>query len=127
MDVRLLALTAGVLMSSAAVAQIHTATGPAPPPQPAAKKAAHNSMAKTTTPFNCQQYRWPDHPHPGVKPYCDRIDARTLQEARRSGRPGPSDDVVTLPALGSAGAARSGRACVGGQVMQKLDNGCTPR
>jgi hypothetical protein len=53
MDVRLLGLTAGLLMSSVAAAQIHTATGPEPMPQPAAKKPAHNSMAKTTTPFNC--------------------------------------------------------------------------
>jgi len=124
MDVRLLGLTAGLLMSSVAAAQIHTATGPAPRPQPAAKKPAHNSMAKTTTPFNCQQYRWPNHPHPGVKPYCDRIEARTLQdEARRAGRPGPSDDVISLPELGSDAAARSGRACVGGQAMRKLPNG----
>lgn len=55
MDVRLLALTAGLLMTSVAAAQIHTATGPAPKPQVDAKKPAHNSMAKTTTPFNCQQ------------------------------------------------------------------------
>ena len=124
MDVRLLALTAGLLMSSVAAAQIHTATGHAPRPQPGAKKPAHNSMAKTTTPFNCQQYRWPNHPHPGVKPYCDRVEAQTLQdEARRAGRPGPSDDVISLPELGSNEAAGSGRACVGGQAMQKLPNG----
>lgn len=66
MDVRLMGLAAGLLISSVAAAQIHTATGPAPRAQAAAKKPAHNSMAKTTTPFNCQQYRWPNHPHPGV-------------------------------------------------------------
>jgi len=50
-----------------------------------------------------------------------RIGARTLQdEARRAGRPGPSDDVISLPALGSDEAARSRRACVGGQAMRKL-------
>lgn len=124
MDVHLLMLTAGLLMSSVAAAQIHTATGPAPRPKPAAKKAAHNSMASTTTPLNCQQYRWPSLPHPGVKPDCDRIEARTLQnEARRVGRSGPSDDVISLPALGSDEAARSGHACVGGQAMLKLPNG----
>lgn len=124
MDVRLLMVTVGILISSAAAAQIHTATGPAPRPTPAAAKPAHNSMAKTTTPFNCDQYRWPNHPHPAVKTYCDRIEARTLQdEARRAGRPGPSDEVISLPALGSDEAARSGRACVGGQAMRKLSNG----
>jgi hypothetical protein len=87
-------------------------------------KAAYNSMSKSTTPFNCEQYRWPNHPHPGVKPYCDQVEASTLQgEARRAGRPGPSDEVIKLPALGSDAAARSGRACVGGQAMRKLPNG----
>ena len=124
MDVRLLALTAGLLMSSVADAQIHRATGTAPRPKPAARKPAHNSMAKTTTPFNCQQYRRPNHSHPGAKPYCDRIEARVLQdEARRAGRPGPSDDVISLPALGSDEAVRLVRACVGGQAMLKLPNG----
>lgn len=32
MDVRFLMLTVGMLMSSAAASQIHTATGPVPPP-----------------------------------------------------------------------------------------------
>lgn len=124
MDVRFLMLTVAMLMSAVAASQIHTATGPAPQPQTDAKKPAHNSMAKTTTPFNCQQYRWPNHPHPGVKPYCDRIEARTLQdEARRAGRPGPSDDVISLPTLGSDDAGKTGRACIGGQAMRKLSNG----
>lgn len=65
MDVRLALLVVGLLVSSAAAAQIHTATGPAPRPTPAAPKAAHNSMSKTTTPFDCQQYRWPSHRHRG--------------------------------------------------------------
>jgi len=72
MDVRLLGLTAGLLMSSIAAAQIHAATGRAPRPQPAVNKPAHNSMAMTTTPFNCQQYRLPDHQRPCMKPYRDR-------------------------------------------------------
>lgn len=124
MDVRLALLIVGLLVSSTAAAQIHTATGPAPRPTPAAPKAAHNAMSKTTTPFDCQQYRWPNHLHPGMKAYCDRLEARVLQdEARRAGRPGPSDDVISLPALGSDAAIRSGRACVGGQAMRKLPNG----
>jgi hypothetical protein len=124
MDVRLHMLTAGLLLSSVAAAQIHSATGPAPRPQPDAKRPAHNSMAKTTTPFNCQQYRWPNHPHPGMKAYCDRLEARTLQdEARRAGRPGPSGDVISLPAPGTNEAARSGRACAAGQAMRRLSNG----
>ena len=124
MDVRWVLLATGLLASSLAVAQIHTATGPAPPPKPTVRKPAYNSMSKTTTPFDCQQYRWPNHPHPGMKAYCDRLEASTLQgEARRAGRPGPSDDVISLPALGSDAAARSGHACVGGQAMRKLSNG----
>ncbi len=115
MDVRLALLALCLLVSSTAVAQIHTATGPSPKPIPAAPKAAYNSMSTTTTPFNCEQYRWPNHPDPRVKTYCDQLEASTLQgEARRAGRPGPSDDVIRLPALGSDAAAKSGRACVGG-------------
>lgn len=124
MDVRLALLAVGLLVSSTAAAQIHTATGPSPKPTPVAPKAAYNSMSKTTTPFNCEQYKWPNHPHPGMKTYCDRMEASTLQgEARSAGRPGPSDDVIRLPALGSEAAAKSGRACVGGQAMRKLPNG----
>lgn len=124
MDVRLAVVAIGLLVSSAAAAQMHSATGPSPKPKPAAPKAAYNSMSKSTTPFDCQQYRWPNHPRPGMKAYCDQVEASTLQgEARRAGRPGPSDDVIPLPALGSDAAVRSGRACVGGQAMRKLPNG----
>lgn len=124
MDVRLALLAVGLLVSSTAAAQIHTATGPSPKPTPVAPKTAYNSTSKTTTPFNCEQYKWPNHPHPSMKTYCDRMEASTLQgEARRAGRPGPSDDVIRLPALGSEAAAKSGRACVSGQAMRKLPNG----
>ncbi|OEZ02589.1 hypothetical protein BIY45_00300 [Stenotrophomonas sp. BIIR7] len=124
MDVRLTVITLGLLVSSTAVAQIHTATGPSPKPAQVVPKAAYNSMSNTTTPFNCEQYGWPNHPDPKMKLYCDQLEASTLQgEARRAGRPGPSDDVIRLPALGSEAAAKSGRACVGGQAMRKLPNG----
>jgi hypothetical protein len=124
MDVRLALLALGFMVSSTAAAQMHTATGPSPKPKAVAPTAAYNSMSKTTTPFNCEQYRWPNHPHPGMKTYCDRVESSLLQdEARRAGRPGPSDDVIRLPALGTDAAARSGRACVGGQAMRKLPNG----
>ncbi|BCX43885.1 MULTISPECIES: hypothetical protein [Stenotrophomonas] len=125
MDIRLGAICVLLAVTGAVSAQqIHSARGPAPKPIPAAPKAAHNSMAKTTTPFNCQELAWPNHPHPGMKAYCERIEARTLSdEARRAGRPGPSDSVVSLPPLGSDAAKRSGFACIGGQAFRKLPNG----
>lgn len=107
-----------------AASQIQSATGPKPKPLPAAPRAAHNSMSKTTTPFNCQELAWPNHPHPGMKAYCERIEARTLSdEARRAGRPGPSDSVIAVPSLGSSASKRSGLACIGGQAFRKLSNG----
>lgn len=125
MDIRLGAMCALLVMTSVASAQqIHSARGPVPKPIPAAPKAAHNSMSKTTTPFNCEQYRWPDHPHPGMKPLCDGLEANALQqESRQAGRPSPSAEVVTLPAMGTDAAKRSGMACIGGQAMRRLPNG----
>lgn len=124
MDIRTGILCVLLAIAFPAVAEIHTATGPKPKPLAPAPKAHHNSMAKSTTPFNCEDYRWPNHPDPRVKGFCDRVEASTLQnEARRAGRPGPSSDVVPLPSLGSEGARRSGLACVGGQAMRKLPNG----
>jgi hypothetical protein len=103
---------------------LQSATGPAAKPLPAAPKAAYNSMSKSTTPFNCQELAWPNHPNPGMKAYCERVEARTLSaEAQRAGRPGPSDSVVNLPRLGSDGSKRSGTACIGGQAFRKLPNG----
>lgn len=109
-------------VSFQATAQMSAATGPKPKPLPAVKKPHYNSMAKGTTPFNCEAYR--AHPHPGMKGFCEGVEADTLQnEARRAGRPGPSTDVIRLPALGTEGARRSGLACIGGQAMRKLPNG----
>jgi len=125
MDVRPL-LMAGLLAAAlpASAQQIRSATGPARRALPAAPVPAHNSMARSTTPFNCAQYAWPKHPHPAAKAYCDEIEANTLQnEARQAGRPGPSSEVIALPALGSADAKRSGMACVGGQALRRLSNG----
>ena len=120
-------ISAGILFLSLAVssqAQLQSATGPAAKPLPAAPKAAYNSMSKSTTPFNCQELAWPNHPNPGMKAYCERVEARTLSaEAQRAGRPGPSDSVVNLPRLGSDGSKRSGTACIGGQAFRKLPNG----
>lgn len=82
----------------------------------------HNSMARDTTPFNCDKYR--DHPHPGMVGYCQGIENMTLQnEARMQGRPAPSTSVIHLPALGSEQAKALGYACVGGQAFKKLPNG----
>lgn len=125
MDIRLGAMCALPVMTSVASAQqIHSARGPAPKPIPAAPKAGYNSMAKTATPFNCEQYRWPNHPHPGMKPLCDRLEANALQqESRQAGRPSPAAEVVALPAMGTDAAKRSGMACIGGQAMRRLANG----
>lgn len=120
-------ISAALLLLSLAFssqAQLQSATGPKPKPLPPAEKPAYNSMSKSTTPFNCQELAWPNHPHPGMKAYCERLEARTLSdEARRAGRPAPSDSVVTLPSLGSDAAKRSGFACIGGQAFRKLPNG----
>lgn len=113
-----------MVASSASAQQIHSARGPTSKPLPAAPRPAHNSMAKTTTPFNCEQYRWPNHPHPGMKPLCDGLEANALQqESRQAGRPSPSAEVVVLPAMGTDAAKRSGMACIGGQAMRRLPNG----
>lgn len=124
MDIRVVFFVVLLALSPAAAAQLQSATGPRPKPLAAAPKAAHNSMSKTTTPFNCQELAWPNHPHPGMKAYCERLEARTLSdEAHRAGRPGPSDSVVALPSLGSEASKRSGFACIGGQAFRKLPNG----
>ncbi|MGV8959713.1 MAG: hypothetical protein ACOH1V_04935 [Stenotrophomonas sp.] len=87
-----------------------------PPRQP------HNAMARDTTPFNCEQYR--NHPHPGMFGYCQGMENMTLRnEARRQGRPAPSDSIIRLPPLGSEQAKTLGYACVGGQAFKRLSNG----
>jgi hypothetical protein len=104
-------------------AQQVRAQGPKSQPRVIAAPAQpYNSMSDSTTPFDCQQYR--RHPHPGMKPFCEGVEANTLQaEARRQGRPGPSTEVIDLPALGSPGAKANGVACVGGQAMRKIEGG----
>ncbi|WP_349657617.1 hypothetical protein [Xanthomonas sp. 10-10] len=80
----------------------------------------HNSMARDTTPFNCEQYRT----RPGMVRYCQSIENVTLlSEAQRQGRPAPSDSIIALPGLGTAEAKQLGYACVGGQAMKRLRNG----
>ena len=125
MDIRSKLVFLAVLASQPVGAQIHTATGPqSPKAVPTVRAPAHNSMSKTTTPFNCEQYRWPKHPRAEMKAFCDQTESSTLQaEARRAGRPGPSDDVVRLQSLGSPEAKKTGLACVGGQAMRKIENG----
>ena len=82
----------------------------------------HNSMARDTTPFNCEQYR--RHPHPGMASYCQGIENMALHnEARRQGRPAPSASIIELPPLGSEPAKTLGYACIGGQAFKRLDNG----
>ena len=91
-----------------------------PPPQ--APRQPYNSMARDTTPFNCEQYR--AHPHPGMVGFCEGVEHSVLKaEAQRQGRPGASASVIALPAMGSAEARELGYACIGGQAMRRLANG----
>lgn len=124
MDIRAVFFVLLFAFAPAATAQLQSAVGPRPKPLAPVPRAAHNSMSKSTTPFNCQELAWPNHPHPGMKAYCEQLEARTLSdEARRAGRPGPSDSVVGLPALGTEASRRSGFACIGGQAFRKISNG----
>lgn len=105
-----------------AFAQVRTAKGKPTTPSPTAPRAAYNSMAKDTTPFNCEQYR--RHPHPMMLGYCQSIENMALQnEARRAGRPAPSSSVIVLPGLTDPEAKQLGYACVGGQAFKRLSNG----
>lgn len=120
--IRIVFLLASLALVSTAFAQTQTARGTGTPRVGPGPRAAHNSTAKDTTPFNCEQYR--RHPHPGMKRYCDQIESGVLKnEARHAGRPGPSTRVIDLPPMGSPEARRTGLACIGGQAMQKLPNG----
>ncbi|WP_411831971.1 hypothetical protein [Pseudoxanthomonas mexicana] len=88
-------------------------------PPPTAPRQPYNSMARDTTPLNCERYR--THPHPGMKPLCERWESRMIDdEARRQGRPGASTEVVNLPPLGTPGAET---VCIGGQAMRKISGG----
>jgi len=105
-------LSASMLCSAAAHAQaLRSAVGVPPRQTAAATPQPYNSMAKSTTPFNCLQYR--DHPYPGMVAYCQSIENMSLRnEARRQGRPAPSDSIIRLPGLGTAQAKALGHACV---------------
>lgn len=108
--------------SVAALGQVQSARGKGTPRVTSTPKAAHNSMANGTTPFKCDQYR--NHPHPGMHGFCQSMENTILaNEARQAGRPGPSDSIVDLPALGSAEAKQLGYACIGGQAFKRLANG----
>lgn len=120
--VRWIVITA-LLFNTAAHAQaVRSAHGTQQRPYIPPARQPHNSMARDTTPFNCEQYR--HHPHPGMAGYCQGIENMTLHnEARRQGRPAPSASIIELPPLGSEPAKTLGYACIGGQAFKRLDNG----
>lgn len=114
--------TALVAYSVAAFGQVQSARGTGTPRVTSTPKAAHNSMTNGTTPFKCDQYR--NHPHPGMYGFCQSMENTILaDEARRAGRPGPSQSVVELPALGTPEAKQLGYACIGGQAFKRSANG----
>ena len=77
----------------AAAQSMRSATGKATHTYIPPVRQPHNSMARGTTPFNCEQYR--THPHPGMVRYCQGIENMTLRnEAQRQGRPAPSDSII---------------------------------
>lgn len=101
---------------------MRSATGKATSKYIPPTRQPYNSMARDTTPFNCEQYR--AHPHPGMVCYCQGIENMALRnEARSQGRPAPSDSIIALPGLGTAEAKQLGYTCVGGQAMKRLRNG----
>jgi hypothetical protein len=56
--------------------------------------------------------------------FCQSIETATIQnEARRQGRPTPSQTVIKLPAMGTAAAKDLGYACISGTAMRRLPNG----
>lgn len=106
----------------AASAQISASKPKAPPPPARVKAAPYNSATKDTTPLNCEKYRM--HPHPGMVGFCEGMETTLLQnEARRQGRPTPSQTVVKLPAMGTPAAKDLGYACIDGTAMRRLANG----
>lgn len=111
-------------IAPAAHAQTIKAQGPRSQSKPPAyqPRQPYNSMAKDTTPLNCEQYR--NHPHPNMQRMCQNWENSMVQgDAQRQGRPSPSSEIIDLPALGSSEAKQLGYACVGGQAMRKLPNG----
>ncbi|MBB4606215.1 hypothetical protein GGR59_002460 [Xanthomonas arboricola] len=78
-----------VCAHGAAAQSMRSATGKATHTYIPPVRQPHNSMARDTTPFNCEQYR--THPHPGMVRYCQGVENMTLRsEAQRQGRPAPS-------------------------------------
>ena len=122
---RLLTVVFACFLAFSASAQTVTTYRAKPAPRvPAPKAAPYNSAAKDTTPLNCDRPEVKHHLHPAVRPLCEGWEARLLRdEARRQGRPGPSDSVVPLPALGTSAAKATGLACIGGQGFRKIPNG----
>jgi hypothetical protein len=119
-----LLLLALALVAAGAVAQTVRAQAPHGQYKPAspAPRQPYNSMARDTTPFNCEEYR--GHPHPGMVGFCEGVERSVLKaEARMQGRPAPSASVINLPPMGSAEACELGYACIGGQAMRRLENG----
>ncbi|WP_085462296.1 hypothetical protein [Xanthomonas hortorum] len=94
-----LALTALCLLAcgqGVPAQSMRSATGKSAGKYIAPTQQPYNSMARDTTPFNCEQYR--AHPHPGMARYCQGIENMTLRnEAHRQGRAAPSDSIVALP------------------------------
>jgi hypothetical protein len=123
MDVRPLAALMAAFLVFSAHAQTRTATGGGVPRVPTPKPAAYNPLSKSTTPFNCRQYRREDYPF-DMRAYCQSIENSYIQsEAQRVGRPTPSASVAALPALGTSEAKRTGIACAGGTAMKRVTNG----
>lgn len=105
-----------------AFAQLSVSKPKASPPPARVKAAPYNSASEDITPLDCEKYR--AHPHPRMIGFCQGIETSLLQnEARRQGRPTPSQSVIRLPAIGTAAAKELGYACIGGSAMRKLPNG----
>ena len=120
--VRWIVMTALLCCTAANAQTVRSATGTQQRVHIPPARQPHNSMARDTTPFNCEQYR--RHPHPGMASYCQGIENMALHnEARRQGRPAPSASIIELPPLGSEPAKTLGYACIGGQAFKRLDNG----
>lgn len=120
--VRWIVMTALLCPTAAHAQTVRSAHGTQQRTYSAPLRQPHNSMARDTTPFNCEQYR--HHPHPGMVGFCQGLENSTLHnEARRQGRPAPSASIIELPPLGSEAAKALGYACIGGQAFKRLGNG----
>jgi hypothetical protein len=91
--------------SAFASAQVHVTK---PNAGHAAKSGYHRSAA--TTPEECLQ--------PSLDPWLGAL-CKTITR----GRPQASNEVLTLPAHGTAAAKQSGVACMSGLAMRRLSNG----